>query len=63
VGSVNSAKSLCGLVFEARAGDPTLRPVDFVEIDDSLDQIVSFTVLVRPLGGLMALSARVSGSR
>ena len=37
--------------------------VDLVESDESLDKIVSLTVLVRPLGGLMALSAPMSGGR
>lgn len=63
VDSMNGARSLFGLVFEARVGDTALRRVDLVEIDDSLDQITSFTVMARPIGGLMALGTRMSGGR
>lgn len=54
--------SLCGLVFEARVGDQRLRGVDLVELDDA-DRIVAFTVLLRPVAGLMALGARMTGGR
>jgi hypothetical protein len=47
---------------EARVGDFGLRGVDLVEIDESTDRIASFTVTVRPLAGLMALGARMTGS-
>jgi hypothetical protein len=57
------AKSLFGLVFEARIGDTALRGVDLVEVDPTRDQITSFTVMVRPIAGLMALGARLSGAQ
>lgn len=60
---MNGTNSLFGLVFEARVGDAALRGVDLVEVDDALDQITSFTVMLRPVAGLMALGARMSGAR
>lgn len=63
VDSASGAKSLFALVFEARVGDTALRGVDLVEVDEVLDQITSFTVLARPIAGLMALGARMSGGR
>lgn len=55
-----SAGPLFGLVFEARVGDSMLRGVDLIEIDETLDQISSFTVIARPIPALMALGARMS---
>ena len=53
---------LFGLVFEAKVGDATLRGVDLIELDDT-DRIRTFQVAVRPIAALMALGARMSGSR
>lgn len=53
---------LFGLVFEARIGDATLEGVDLIETDES-DRIATFTVQARPMSGLMALGARMSGSQ
>jgi len=55
-------KPLFGLVFDARVGEATLRGVDLVELTDA-DEISSFIVAVRPVGALMALGARMSGSQ
>ncbi len=57
----SGTNSLVGLVFEARVGDATLRGVDLVEIDVSLDRISTFTVVARPIAALMALGTRMSG--
>jgi hypothetical protein len=55
----SDGKPLFGLVFEATIGDSTLYGVDIIELDDD-DRISSFTVLARPITGLMALGARMS---
>ena len=62
VGESPGERPLFGLVFEARVGDATLRGVDLVELNDA-DRISSFIVTVRPVGALMALGARMSGSQ
>lgn len=54
---------LYGLVFEARVGDHHLHGVDLIEVDESTDRIATFTVMARPLTALMALGARMTGSR
>jgi hypothetical protein len=56
-------RPLCGLVSEARVGDHGLRGVDLIEIDESADRIATFTVMARPVAALMALGARMTGSR
>jgi hypothetical protein len=63
VDTSNGPAPLFGLVFEARVGDTTLRGVDLVEIDEALDQIVTFTVLARPIAALMALGARMAANQ
>jgi hypothetical protein len=55
----SDGKPLFGLVFEAKIGDSNLYGVDIIELDDD-DRISSFTVLARPITGLMALGARMS---
>jgi hypothetical protein len=60
VDTSRSGNPLFGLVFEARIDESTLRGVDLVEIDETLDQISTFTVLARPLSALMAFGARMS---
>jgi hypothetical protein len=50
-------------VFEARVGDHRLRGVDLIEIDESSDRIATFKVIARPIPALMALGARMTGSR
>lgn len=63
VDTAGNKNPLYGLVFEARVGDQGLHGVDLIEIDESLDQIATFTVMARPLAPLMALGARMTGSR
>lgn len=46
-----------GLVFEARVGDREVQGWDYLRMDG--DQIVEFTVMVRPLSGLQALVAEM----
>ena len=47
------------LVFEANVGDRELQGVDILE-EDEAGLVSTFTVLVRPLSGLQALSAAVA---
>jgi limonene-1,2-epoxide hydrolase len=54
---------LYGLVFEARVGNDRLRGIDLLEIDKALDRIATFTVMARPIPALLALGARMTGSR
>jgi hypothetical protein len=61
--TVRDQRPLYGLVFEARIGDHYLRGVDLIEIDEALDRIATFTVMARPIPALMALGARMTGSR
>lgn len=61
--TMTGASSLFGLVFEARVGDADLRGVDLIELDNDVDQIATFTVLARPIAGLMAFGARIAGAR
>jgi len=63
VDTAPNERPLYGLVFEARVGDHGLRGIDLVEIDESLDRIATFTVMARPVAALMALGARMTGSR
>jgi hypothetical protein len=58
----SDGKPLFGIVFEAKIGDSALYGVDIIELDDH-DRISSFTVLARPIAGLMALGARMSEQR
>jgi hypothetical protein len=58
--STQGAGPLWGLVFEARVGETRLQGVDLVEVDPAEDRIVRFTVMARPVSGLMALGARMS---
>jgi limonene-1,2-epoxide hydrolase len=63
VDTASDARPLYGLVFEARIGDHHLRGVDLIEIDESSDRIDTFTVMARPIPALIALGARMTGSR
>jgi limonene-1,2-epoxide hydrolase len=63
VDTARGQRPLYGLVFEARVGDRGLRGVDLIEIDESADRIATFTVMARPVAALMALGARMTGSR
>jgi limonene-1,2-epoxide hydrolase len=63
VDTANGERPLYGLVFEARIGDHHLSGVDLIEIDESSDQINSFTVMARPIPALMAQGARMTASR
>ena len=49
-------------MFEARVGEATLQGIDLVELNDA-DEISSFIVAARPVGALLALGARMSGSQ
>jgi limonene-1,2-epoxide hydrolase len=62
VDTTRNERPLYGLVFEAR-GDHRLRGVDLIEIDKSSDRIATITVIARPVPALMALGARMTGSR
>ena len=44
------------LVFEARVGDKQVEGCDFIQLDDD-GAISSFTVMVRPMSGVVALAA------
>jgi len=46
---------LYAIHFRARVGEQRLEGVDLLEISD--DQIVSFTVMVRPIAGMEAIAA------
>lgn len=59
----STERPLYALVFEARVGAHHLHGVDLIEIDESTDRIATFTVIARPLAALMALGARMTGSR
>jgi hypothetical protein len=43
------------LVFEARVGDKQIEGCDFIQLDDH-GAISAFTVMVRPMSGLLALA-------
>jgi len=63
VDTTSNERPLYGLVFEARVDDHRLRSVDLIEIDESADRIATITVMARPNPALMALGARMTGSR
>ena len=43
------------LVFEARVGDKQIEGCDFIELDEG-GAISAFTVMVRPMSGMLALA-------
>jgi uncharacterized protein len=51
---VLDAGDRAGLVFEARVGDRALQGWDYLRFDDD-GRIVDFTVMIRPLSGLLAV--------
>jgi uncharacterized protein len=51
---VLDAGDRAGLVFEARVGDRELQGWDYLRFDDDA-RIVAFTVMIRPLSGLLAV--------
>ncbi|MDQ6819057.1 MAG: nuclear transport factor 2 family protein [Actinomycetota bacterium] len=61
VDAAGGPKPVFGLVYEAVVGDARLEGVDLLELDDR-DRIASFRVSARPMSGLMALGARMSGA-
>ena len=58
--AAGGSRPVFGLVYEAVVGDARLEGVDLLELDEH-DQIASFRVCARPMSGLMALGARMSG--
>jgi hypothetical protein len=48
-----------GLIFEARIGSRTLQGIDYLRFDDD-GLIADFTVMIRPLSGVVALQNRMA---
>ena len=59
--AAGGSRPVFGLVYEAVVGDARLEGVDLLELDEH-DQIASFRVCARPMSGLIALGARMSGA-
>jgi hypothetical protein len=47
------------LLFRARVGDKSVQGIDFLRLDDE-GKIVEFTVMLRPLSGILAVAERMA---